>query len=818
MAIGSTVEGGEVRREPAARVRGSATTAARARELAWRVPVAALAPFVALGLQLQLQPVVPPAGWALCFYPAVIVSAWVGGLSLGLWATASSLVLAWWFFVPPAHLFVKSDWSGAVGCLIFAGTGVVFCVLHHRACSDVRDAQAKSSAARSRLELALREHQADLDRAQAIAHVGSWRLDFATDEVHWSDECYRIFGVPAGTPLPYEAFLDIVHPDDRARVDSAWKAALAGATYDIEHRVVVDGENKWVRERGEIDRDAAGRPLRAIGTSEDITLRKHANEALRQAHAGERRLRAELEELTRATAAVSEAVAELPRSDVSTVLQVIARQAQALTQARYVAVGMSNGPDEPLRPWVAIGLPAAVEREIGRRPRPVGLLGVVACEGQTVRIRDLRLHPAFRGFPPGHPVMRSFLGVPIRFHGRPVGNIYMSDKIGADEFTLQDQRLLELLAARAGAALEIATLYEGESFRREWLQTVIDQMPEGVVVLDAKGSITLMNRVAAGFLRQPGEGDPDDERRFDLRDHSDRKVPVSESPGVRALSGEQVVGAEHIVVVGGRRIPVLVSATPIILDKEATGVVVVFQDISGLKELERQREEWTSIVAHDLRQPVAIIAMTVQHLLRVDRAQADPDRERRCLQRIQTASRRLSRMIDDLLDASRIESRRLALMPRMVDLVALTASVVEQTREAAAGSTIRLIAEGPQMAWVDPDRIQQVLDNLLSNAIKYGEPGREIRVEVADRGTTVEISVTNYGDGIDPERQKLLFSRFVRARPKSERAVPGLGLGLYISRGIVDAHRGCLWVESTPGATTCFHCVLPRAPQASQAA
>ncbi|MCY1054974.1 ATP-binding protein [Nannocystis sp. SCPEA4] len=787
-------------------------TAAVARARVRRVTVAALAPIVALAVQLLLRPVVSPTAWPLCFYPAVSFASWVGGVSVGLWATAWSVVLAWWFFVAPAHSFAEVERSGVVACMIFGGVGVTLSVLHGRARSDGSAAQRE----RARLEQALHEHRAELDRAQAIAHVGSWRLDFTSDEVEWSAECYRIFGVATGTPMPVEAFFEIVHPDDRERVERAWQAALAGAVYDIEHRIVMEGQVKWVRERAEIDLDAEGRPLRCIGTTQDITLRKHATEALRRAHAGERRLRAELEELTQATTAVSEAVAELPHSDVTTVMRVIARQAQVLTQARYVAVGLSRESDAALDPWVAIGVPEEVERQIGRQPRAVGLLGAVARDGRTIRAADLQRHAEFRGFPPGHPDMHSFLGVPIRFHGRPVGNIFMTEKIGAAEFSPQDQRLIEVLAARAGAALEIATLYTGESFQRAWLQTVIDQLPEGVVVLDRTGVVELMNRAAAGLARRPGTKYSAEDRLYDLRDTADRVVPFSEMPTGRALRGEHIVGAEYVMVAGERRVPVLVSATPIVVDGSIAGVAVVFQDIAPLKELERLREEWTSIVAHDLRQPVAIIALTAQGLLRAGGFAEATERERRGLQRIHTASKRLSRMIDDLLDASRIESRRLTLMPRMVDLVALTASVVEQTRDSTPEAVIRLVAEGPQMAWVDPDRIQQVLDNLLSNAVKYGEPGREIGVEVSDRDTEVEIRVTNHGAGISAEQQKQLFNRFVRAR--QERSVSGLGLGLYISHGIVDAHHGHLWVESTPGATTCFHCVLPRSPQASQAA
>ncbi len=133
---------------------------------------------------------------------------------------------------------------------------------------------------RERLERSLRETSGDLARAQEVAGVGSWRLDVRRNELVWSDESYRIFGVPLGTPLTYETFLECVHPDDRAYVDEKWKAALAGAPYDIEHRVVANGEVRWVREKADLAFEN-GVLLGGIGITHDLTARKALEEDLR---------------------------------------------------------------------------------------------------------------------------------------------------------------------------------------------------------------------------------------------------------------------------------------------------------------------------------------------------------------------------------------------------------------------------------------------------------------------------------------------------------------------------------------------------------
>ncbi|MGZ3448485.1 MAG: PAS domain S-box protein [Polyangiales bacterium] len=149
---------------------------------------------------------------------------------------------------------------------------------------------------RKKLQSALQSSHADLNRAQSVAKIGSWRLDIHRNELWWSDENYRIFGIPQGTPMTYEAFLAVVHPDDRALVDREWNAALRGAPYDIEHRLLVGGEIKWVREKADLEFDDKGTLLGGVGITQDVTERKRLeDEQMRvQAHLRETQERFEL--------------------------------------------------------------------------------------------------------------------------------------------------------------------------------------------------------------------------------------------------------------------------------------------------------------------------------------------------------------------------------------------------------------------------------------------------------------------------------------------------------------------------------------------
>lgn len=134
---------------------------------------------------------------------------------------------------------------------------------------------------RKQVEDALRQSQQDLNRAQAVGQLGSWRLDVAQNVLKWSDENHRIFSVPTGTPLTYETFLSTVHEEDRQYVDSTWKAALEGGPYDIEHRIRVNGEVKWVREKAYLEFNDDGRLRGGFGITQDITRSKQAEEELK---------------------------------------------------------------------------------------------------------------------------------------------------------------------------------------------------------------------------------------------------------------------------------------------------------------------------------------------------------------------------------------------------------------------------------------------------------------------------------------------------------------------------------------------------------
>lgn len=345
------------------------------------------------------------------------------------------------------------------------------------------------------------------------------------------------------------------------------------------------------------------------------------------------------------------------------------------------------------------------------------------------------------------------------------------------------------------------------------LETILASVTHGVIFVDGGTGRLSVNPAATRLLGQPGG--PDDEAAqytASLRRPDGRALTVEELPSSRALRGEAVTDEELVVMRAGiAPVPVLVGAAPVRqAGGEQLGAVLVLQNITALKDLERLREEWTSVIAHDLRQPVTAIAANASLLQLLWERRPYREEDAEALAHITSAAHSLNRMIGDLLDALRLEVKRLQLERRPADLAGLVREIIGRAAEVTRGHAVRLMVRGAlPPVWIDPGRIEQVLVNLLSNAAKYGALGADIRVELAARTQAVEVAVVNRGPGISAEDLPHLFGRFFRSGGTP--GIAGLGLGLYISRGLVEAHGGRIWVESAPERTTSFRFTLPLA-------
>ena len=234
---------------------------------------------------------------------------------------------------------------------------------------------------------------------------------------------------------------------------------------------------------------------------------------------------------------------------------------------------------------------------------------------------------------------------------------------------------------------------------------------------------------------------------------------------------------------------------------------------SELERAVRMRDDFMSMVSHELRTPLNTLYLETQlrqlHLSKGNLANFAADRLPAMIERDQRQIRNMVRLIDDMLDVTRMRRDALSIQPKPVDLAALARAVVEGLRQQAeaAGSVIALEAPGELRGVWDEFRIEQVLTNLLTNALRYGG-GKPVEMMLFERDGTAHITVRDQGIGIAPEDQERIFEQFERT-DDSRKHAPGMGLGLYITRKIVGLHGGRIEVESRPGEGSLFHVELP---------
>jgi two-component system phosphate regulon sensor histidine kinase PhoR len=380
-----------------------------------------------------------------------------------------------------------------------------------------------------------------------------------------------------------------------------------------------------------------------------------------------------------------------------------------------------------------------------------------------------------------------------------------------------DISFLVTLAGQAAGAISNARLREETRTWRQRLDAVFARMAEPVLVFDPEGRLALMNESAEELLAQRGVqvGDTITElyRKAGLTDPRGRSLRPEEGPTARALRGERVENLEEdLPVPGAPTRHLLTSAMPLGGDGRVEGAVVVWRDITYIRELERMRAEFLSLVSHELRSPLTSILGYAQLLRRQLATGQTPTELDRRLEVIVEQGKRVNALVEDLLDASRAEVGRLTLQMEPVDLAGLVRKTVDDSRVTAPRHLFRVdLPDELPAVRADPGRIEQVLRNLLSNAVKFSNPGTTVTVRVRPQPGRLLVSVSDEGVGISREDMETLFLPFHRVRRVGGREVKGVGLGLFISRSIVEAHGGDMWVHSQLGQGSTFYFTLPLA-------
>jgi len=402
-------------------------------------------------------------------------------------------------------------------------------------------------------------------------------------------------------------------------------------------------------------------------------------------------------------------------------------------------------------------------------------------------------------------------GLPLAAHGKVIGVIFIFRNY-ADLFTPNDRVLLQSFADQAAIAVFNAQLYGQVSYEKQRLDALLDSAADGILILDANLMVERCNtsfEKLYGLTRDEIVG----------KDHNKvvqwKKEPQGITLEESVQSGWPLTPNATLYVEGDLKrpspvpVPVGITYAPLLSNEnKLRNVIVSVRDITHFRNADEIKATFISIVSHELRTPVALIKGYASTLRRDD-AKWDKHTISDSLAVIEEEADRLSKMIDDLLDASRLQAGGLSLNQSDVALPSLASRIT--TRFAEQSPKHRLVADFPENFPIiigDETRIEQVISNLVSNALKYAPEG-EIKISGTVRPDQVIICVSDEGKGIDAKDLPYIFDRFYRSTT-AVKHTKGAGLGLYLARAIVEAHGGRIWADAGTGtgARICFS--LPR--------
>ena len=465
-------------------------------------------------------------------------------------------------------------------------------------------------------------------------------------------------------------------------------------------------------------------------------------------------------------------------------------------------------------------------------PTGRGLIGYLNEVRAPLRLADLSKHPRSAGLPDFLPPMKTFLGTPIRHLGDAVGNLYLTEKEGGQEFTEDDEETLVMFASQAAMAIANAESYGDErqarsdaEDERTRLETLVNASPAGVLIVDAHSqSVVSVNQEAQRIMGVPPASGASIDHYRELavcRRMDGTQYENGERPLARALDHGEVVRAEEILfdLPDGRQISTLVNATPIYSeDGEIVSAVAVIQDMTPLEEVQRLRNEFLDMVSQELRLPLTTIKGSAATVLSAS-TPIEPADTRHFFRLVDRQADLMNELITNVHDFTSIEAGALPITPRRTDTSDLVEEAMSKFLRSGLGNQIEVDLQGdlPGIA-ADPQRVTRVLDILLSNASRYSPKSSTIKIGGSLVEQHVAISVTDTGERAPAGQVPRLFRKFPSPYDHDNgETISGENLGLAICKGIVEAHGGRIWAESdSDGRGTRFTFTIPVAADTAE--
>ena len=400
------------------------------------------------------------------------------------------------------------------------------------------------------------------------------------------------------------------------------------------------------------------------------------------------------------------------------------------------------------------------------------------------------------------------------------------DKYYGRPFDMEDARLLSMMARQVSAVLVTSQLFWKEMERGKKARAIIESTSVGLMGISLAGSVTQINAAARRALgvkddhwfgRQYNQVTENYEIRELIEDALSASPPETSKEITINVEDDNGVKEERIYRV---QLDEMRSE-----DQKSLGWVVVFEDITDIRQAEKMMSVFVDMMAHELRTPLTSIRGFVATLLQAGEGMFDWDTQAEFLQIVDTEAERLGVMIDDHLNIARIQNGRgmqFSFTPTNLETVA-TQVVRLQSQSSAMKPNHTLaveIAPGVPEIMADESKLTQILHNFVSNALKYSPQGGEVKISarlMEHHGIPgVRISVSDQGLGIPPDQLPKMFSQFFRVEGQSHQGIKGTGLGMWLTKHMIDGHKGHAWVESDFGKSTTFHFWLPLDPGSAE--
>lgn len=489
--------------------------------------------------------------------------------------------------------------------------------------------------------------------------------------------------------------------------------------------------------------------------------------------------------------------------DLDSVLQGVIDGARLLTVARYGAL-ITFAPSGRAQNLFTSGIADEERQRLVHLPEGNGLLGHLNEIEEPLRLNDLASHPRSSGFPPGHPPMGTFLGIPILHQGERLGNIYLAEKEDGREFTAEDEEIIVGFSAQAAVAILNARDHSELLRAKNSLEALIEISPAGIMVYDAKTMDLLslnpeVRRIVRG-LRTPGRSYEEILSVIDIRHPDGGKVERDRLATERARRYGEVVRSEEAILQlpDGQAVTVLNSAAPIYSeDGEVAYVVAVIQDMTPLEDLERLRAQFLGMVSQELRGPLTTIKGATSMALNPS-STPDAAEAQQYFGIIDKSANRIRTLVNDLLDVTQIETGAFTVDLQPANLRALAEEAKETFARSGARNSVELeVSPDLPKVRADKRRMVQALGNLLSNASRSSADWSVIRMNASAQNEFISVSVSDEGWGISAERLPYFFRGL--ASPEHEEAHPDREdrqMAMAICKGIVEAHGGRIWADS----------------------